>query len=284
MRTDSPPLALHDVFAEIPDPRPQRGQLYPLAAVLTMVATAMLCGARSLAAIAAWGLHSNHLAPSLGLGRKTRAGTRYRTPCSSELHTVLKALSAELFEAAWTRWSLAHEVSGLDQRLVAIDGTTRRGSPGHQLPAVRWLAAFCPDVAAVIAELAVPGQTNKHPTAWQRLQLIALERRIRGQGTDETVSALTSLGPEDALARRLLTLAREHWGIENRLPWVRDVSLGEDAGRVRTGAAAQILAGRRHTGRWWLRSRGLTAIASTLWRHAAKPEEALNLVMRYVPT
>ena len=243
MRTDSPPLALHDVFAEIPDPRPQRGQLYPLAAVLTMVATAMLGGARSLAAIAPWGLPSHHLAPSRGLGRTTRAGTPYRTPCSSELHTVLKALSAELFEAALTRWIWAHGVADRDQRLVAIDGKTRRGSPGHQLPGVHWLAASCQDVAAVIAQLAVPGQTNEHQTAWQRLQLIPRERRIRGQGTDETVSALTSLGPEDASARRLLTLAREHWGIENRLHWVRDVSLGEDACRVRTAAAAQILAG-----------------------------------------
>ena len=54
MRTDSPPLALPDVFAEIPDPRPQRGQLAPLAAVLTRVATARLCGARSLGPEDAW--------------------------------------------------------------------------------------------------------------------------------------------------------------------------------------------------------------------------------------
>ena len=48
MRTDPPPISLSDVLSEIPDSRHQRGKLYPLAAVLTMVATAMLCGARSL--------------------------------------------------------------------------------------------------------------------------------------------------------------------------------------------------------------------------------------------
>ena len=109
-------------------------------------------------------------------------------------------------------------------------------------------------------------------------------RRIRGQQTDETVCAITSLGPEDASARRLLAIARGHWDIENRLHWVRDVSLGEDACRVRTGAAPQVLAALRNTGLWLLRSSGLTAIASTLQRHAAKPEEALNLVMSYAPT
>jgi len=114
--------------------------------------------------------------------------------------------------------------------------------------------------------------------------LLERVRRTKGKETTETVCAVTSLGPEKASADRLLAIARGHWDIENRLHWVRDVSLGEDACRVRTGAAPQILAALRNTGLWLLRSSGLTAIASTLRRHAAKPEEALNLVMRYAPT
>ena len=175
MRTDSPSISLYDVFSEMPDPRHQRGKLYPLASVLTMVATAMLCGARSLAAIAEWGLNYNHLAPCLGLGRKTKDGKRYRTPCTSELHTVLAALSAQVFEAALTRWILAQGVTDLDQRLVAIDGKTLRGSQGHQLPGVHLLAAYCLDVEAVIAQLAVPGKTNEHKTALELLKLIPLK-------------------------------------------------------------------------------------------------------------
>lgn len=175
MRTDPAHRSLYDVFAEIPDPRRRRGKLYPLAAVLTMVATAMLCGARSLAAIAEWGLNYNHLAPALGLGRRTRDGTRYRTPCTSALHTVLAALPAQVLEAALTRWILAQGVADLDRRLVAIDGKTLRGSQGHQLPGVHLLAAYCRDVGAVIAQLAVPGKTNEHKTALELLKLIPLE-------------------------------------------------------------------------------------------------------------
>ena len=64
----------------------------PLIAVaLTLVSAAMLCGARSLAAISQWGRDYNHLAPQLGFGRQARDGT-YRTPCTSELHTLLAAL------------------------------------------------------------------------------------------------------------------------------------------------------------------------------------------------
>jgi hypothetical protein len=35
---------------------------------------------------------------------------------------------------------------------------------------------------------------------------------------------------------------RGHWGIENRLHWIRDVNLGEDASRIRTGQAPQVMA------------------------------------------
>jgi hypothetical protein len=166
--------SLYEVFREIPDPRHRRGTVYPLASVLTLVSAAMLCGARSLAAISQWGRDYNHLAPLLGFGRLARDGT-YRTPCTSELHTLLAALPAAVFEAALTRWILAQGVADLERRVVAIDGKTLRGSQGHQLPGVHLLAAYCRDVEAVIAQLAVPGKTNEHKTALELLKLIPLK-------------------------------------------------------------------------------------------------------------
>jgi len=61
------------------------------------------------------------------------------------------------------------------------------------------------------------------------------------------------------------------------------VSLGEDDCRVRTRAAPQILAALRNAGLWLMRSSGLTAIASALRRYAAKPQDAVKLVMSYAP-
>jgi predicted transposase YbfD/YdcC len=167
--------SLYEVFAEIPDPRHRRGTVYSLPAFLTLVAVAMLCGCRSLAAIAQWGRDYNHLAPLLGFARRTRDGARYRTPCTSELHTLLAALPAAVFEAALTRWIVARGVTDLHQRVVALDGKTLRGSQGHQLPGVHLLAAYCRDIEAVLAQLAVPGQTNEHKAALELLKLIPLE-------------------------------------------------------------------------------------------------------------
>jgi predicted transposase YbfD/YdcC len=72
------------------------------------------------------------------------------------------------------------------------------------------------------------------------------ERTIKGKKTMEVVYGITSLSPEKASAERLLDLARSHWCIENRLHYVRDVTLGEDACRVRKGTAPQVLAALRN--------------------------------------
>ena len=73
------------------------------------------------------------------------------------------------------------------------------------------------------------------------------ERTIRGVTTRETVYGITSLSVEEADAGRLLALTRGHWGIENGLHYKRDVSLEEDASRVRREAAPQVMAALRNS-------------------------------------
>jgi predicted transposase YbfD/YdcC len=72
------------------------------------------------------------------------------------------------------------------------------------------------------------------------------ERTIRGVKTVEVVHGITSLSPDQADARALLQLVRDHWKIENQLHYVRDVTLREDACRVRSGSAPQVLAALRN--------------------------------------
>ena len=76
---------------------------------------------------------------------------------------------------------------------------------------------------------------------------ITRERTIKGVTTVEVVHGISSLSPERADAKRLLELNRGHWGIENRLHYVRDVTMGEDASRIRKGVAPQVMAALRNS-------------------------------------
>ena len=118
----------------------------------------------------------------------------------------------------------------------------------------------------------------------QQVCLLERVRRLKGRETTEAVCAITSLGPERASAAKLLGIARGHWGIENRLHWVRDLTLGEDACRVRTGAAPQVLSGLRNTVLYVLRATGLGRIAEALRHLAARPDEAVKRVMQPLTT
>ena len=73
------------------------------------------------------------------------------------------------------------------------------------------------------------------------------ERTVQGETTRETVYGITSLSVAEADATRLLELTRGHWGIENGLHYKRDVTLGEDASRVRREGAPQVLAALRNS-------------------------------------
>jgi predicted transposase YbfD/YdcC len=52
--------------------------------------------------------------------------------------------------------------------------------------------------------------------------------------------------PGDSEDPGLAEAAGAHWGIENRLHWVRDVTFGEDHSQVRTGQAPAVMAGLRN--------------------------------------
>jgi predicted transposase YbfD/YdcC len=104
------------------------------------------------------------------------------------------------------------------------------------------------------------------------------ERTLNGRTTVEVVYGITSLSEEEADAARLLSLLRDHWRIENCLHYVRVVSLGEDACRVRRGSAPQVLAALRNTVVHLLTTVEADSRIAALERLAAKSDEALVLI------
>ena len=111
-------------------------------------------------------------------------------------------------------------------------------------------------------------------------QVFELERLrvVGGKTSVEVVHGISSVGRQRADAARVLQLTRGHWGIENGLHWVRDVTLGEDACRVRTGAAPQVLAAIRNVVVHLLAGVKAASKAAATRYFAARPFAALPLL------
>ncbi len=81
-------------------------------------------------------------------------------------------------------------------------------------------------------------------------QVFKLERWVTdgiGRQSYEIRYGITRLPAHVADAPRLLAVARAAWGIENGLPYRRDVTLQEDASHLRRGRAPQVLAALNNT-------------------------------------
>lgn len=118
-------------------------------------------------------------------------------------------------------------------------------------------------------------------TDWPHLGYACTIQRVvtrAGKTSYEQQYAVTSLRPDRSSAAALQALWRGHWGIENRLHYVRDVTLGEDASRMRTGNEAQAVAAVRNTVIGTLRRAGHQNIAAALRTYAGKPRQALALL------
>jgi hypothetical protein len=85
------------------------------------------------------------------------------------------------------------------------------------------------------------------PYARQVIQITRERVTSSGERSREIVYAICSLPFEHARPSLIAAWLRRHWGIENSLHWVRDVTFDEDRATVRTGAAPQILASLRNT-------------------------------------
>ena len=94
----------------------------------------------------------------------------------------------------------------------------------------------------------------------------------------EVAYLISSMDHQRYAPEVFLKLNRTHWWIENKLHYVRDVTMGEDACRVHSGSAPQILAGIRNATIALLRRENWTNIAAALRHCSVKVAKALRII------
>jgi predicted transposase YbfD/YdcC len=117
-------------------------------------------------------------------------------------------------------------------------------------------------------------------------QVFRLERTWRERGTAQRVVhyGITSLSPEAGPPERLLALKRGHWQIENRLHYVKDVVLGEDASLIHRGQGPTVMARLREAALNLLRRSRVRQISARLRYHSQYPAAAVALLLAPPPT
>jgi hypothetical protein len=134
----------------VPDHRRGQGRRYPLAEMLCMSVAAMLCGCRSIYAIAQWARDNRRmLQTELGLRSE-------RTPCQTTFHRVFVGLDVEAFESVLSEWLSRHFVPKNDP--LAVDGKALRGLHGDEVAGVHLVAAYAHKSGVVVSQAQCPGK------------------------------------------------------------------------------------------------------------------------------
>ena len=131
-------------------------------------------------------------------------------------------------------------------------------------------------VTRTIKVVTAPPWVELHGAA----QVAQVRRTVtrNGRKTVEVVYLITSADPRAASPTTLASWVRGHWGIENKLHWVRDVTYDEDRSQVRSGAGPQVMTTLRNLAISLLRLQGWTNIAHALRHHAANNRRPLALL------
>jgi predicted transposase YbfD/YdcC len=99
-----------------------------------------------------------------------------------------------------------------------------------------------------------------------------------GQTVQETTYGITSLSHAQASPAQIESLWRGHWTIENRVHYVRDVTMGEDASQAHSGSIPQALAALRNVILALFRYRGWNNIADAIRYYSVSVRRSLQLI------
>jgi predicted transposase YbfD/YdcC len=159
--------------------------------------------------------------------------------------------------------SVYAKVKNLPWAKIPVGDTTR--DVGHGRKETRTVKAVT---------VATPGGLGIGFETAVRAVRITRTRTLAGSTTRETAYLITTLPAEDADPGDLNVYARLEWHIENRLHYVKDVTLREDEQRARTGNGPAVYSVLREAAIGFHRQAGHTNTAQAI-RASVQPTPAL---------
>ena len=210
--------SLHDCLALIQDHRSTRTLLHQLSDILTIAVLSVIAGGNGWEDMELYGLSKyDWLSTFLELPNGI--------PSPDTFRRVFEKIRPNEFEGCFEIW-VRSVLNDLFPQLIAIDGKEIRGSYDREAG------------TKSVSQLPPLHESSQ----WAGFQtVIAVERirHLRTKTTHEIQFYLSSLSSDSSQIPRAI---RQHWGVENSLHWVLDVTFNEDVCRVRSLHAPHNLA------------------------------------------
>jgi hypothetical protein len=170
--------SLAEAFRRVPDPRRPYGWRpdyppLPLVSLLLLIVAALLCGAKSLSAIAQWGRERQADRPDLLLALGFPPG---HSPALVTLHRLVRRLDVNAFEQALALWLTQTGVS--PDEPIALDGQTLRAVAASAVPGSHVVSVYTQQAQAVLAQIIVPNKGHEQPAVDHLLTQIPLKGRL----------------------------------------------------------------------------------------------------------
>lgn len=188
------------------------------------------------------------------------------------LHTLSQQAHAIVDRGGHYVFTVKTNARALYQAINDVGWSRRTPQYRHTEKAHGRICSWTLTVAPAFARIGFP-----YAAQVMRLHRTRDQHGHLAETSGEVVYAITSLPADKANPAQLAALLRGHWGIENRLHWIRDTAYQEDTSQVRTGTAARTMAAFRNLAISMLRLAGHTNITATLRAYGRHPELALEL-------
>ena len=152
-------------FAAVHDPRHRRGIRHTVQVILAIAAVAVICGARSFAAIGEWARDAPQRVLEVVGARWHRLRGRFVAPHEATLRRTIQAFNAQLLDGVICGWIAEQEESKPvgSRSAIAVDGTVVRVAWRPDGSQVNLLSAISHDTAIVLAQREIAAKTNEIP-------------------------------------------------------------------------------------------------------------------------